>query len=524
MNTYDPNSFQQYNDSDKENSYAGPENWNNSGMRANRTNSVPGGRKPKKKNSARKKIAAFAAMTVLFGAVAGGSFYGAKAIADKVTGAEESSVTIGSTADSIEQKNNSGATEGQSGTVINRQEKGSIDIPNGLAGSAGESALEEGTEETLNEAETQSSGTIGSTSEANKKSSLTHAASNVSYNLTVADIAENTMPAMVAITNTSVEKVRNFFYGGMQDYESVSKGTGVIVGQNDKEILIATNAHVVNNADSISVTFVDEKTVEGEIKGSDTRNDLAVVAVQIADISADTLSKIKFVEIGDSDAAKVGEQVVAIGNALGYGQSVSSGYLSAKNRGIETVETQNGQPEEGQDETAGLLQTDAAINPGNSGGALLNMQGQLIGINSAKYAETSVEGMGFAIPINTAAPILENMMNRETRVKVSSENAAYFGITCLSVSEEAAQYYHIPEGVYVQEVVQGGAADKAGIKQGDIITAIDDQEITSDEELTGTLAYYAAGDKAVVTIARAGAGGKYEDVKVEITFDKRPQQ
>jgi len=510
MNTYDPNSFQQYNDSNTEetnnnfhaqsmspqNETEGQRNradtdWSrtyysqgqrNGQMSMNSRYSTPGGRKPKKKNSIRKKIAAFAALTVLFGATAGGTFYGAKTIAGKVAGAVES--------------------------AEEQQEQ--------------QEAKEKGTQ--TNESAAANSGKIGSTADANKQSSLTKAVSDTDYDLDVADIAENTMPAMVAITNTSVEKVRNFFYGGMQDYESVSKGTGVIVGQNDSEILIATNAHVINNADTISVTFVDETTVEGAVKGSDTKNDLAVVAVPIADISEDTFSQIKFVEIGDSDEVRVGEQVVAIGNALGYGQSVSSGYLSAKDRGVETVETQNAQQDEEQGETAGLLQTDAAINPGNSGGALLNMQGQLIGINSAKYADTSVEGMGFAIPINSAAPILEDMMNRETRTKVSKEDMAYFGITCYSVSEEAAQYYHIPEGVYVQDVSQGGAAEKAGIKQGDIITAIDDQEITSDEELTNTLSYYASGDKATVTIARAGAGGQYEDVTVEITFGKRPQQ
>ena len=483
MNTYDPDSYQKYNDYNNTNNYSAP-GQNNSGYNMNgqrMTNGMPGTGKPKKKNSMKKKVAAIAALAVLFGAVAGGTAFGAKAIASKVTGAEQKTEAAADT----------GSAEGT---------------------------------QTENGTGSANSTLIGSTAEANKQASLTKASTTTNYDLTVADIAENTMPAMVAITNTSVEKVRNFFYGGMQDYESVSKGTGVIVGQNDTEILIATNAHVINNADTISVTFVDEQTVEGAVKGADSKNDLAVVAVPIADISEDTMAQIKFVEIGDSDKAKVGEQVVAIGNALGYGQSVSSGYLSAKNRGVETVETQDGQQTEEQDETVGLLQTDAAINPGNSGGALLNMQGQLIGINSAKYADTEIEGMGFAIPINTAAPILEDMMNRETRTKVDSADAAYLGITCYSVSEEASQYYHIPEGVYVQEVGKDGAAEKAGIRQGDIITAIDDETIASDEDLTNTLQYYAAGDKATVTVARAGAGGQYEDVTVEITFGKRPQQ
>ena len=522
MNTYDPNSY-----FNEENT---TENENNSEYRLNGN---PGGKKPKKKNGAGKKAAAFAVLGVLLAGSFSGAFFGSRALSGKVTDAAESTQVIGSTQDSLEQFREDKQKEEEFGKTLNpgaAGEEKSAEADDTEAGAEGTEANADdskagagGTEANADETAgaddaagegqmTQNAGAIGSTSEANRQASLTKAAAETKYDLTVADIAENTMPAMVAITNTSVEKVRNYFYGGLQDYESVSMGTGVIVGQNDTEILIATNAHVISNAETLSVTFVDETTVEGAVKGSDSKNDLAVVAVPIENISQDTLSQIKFVEIGDSDEAKVGEQVVAIGNALGYGQSVSSGYLSAKDRGVETDE----------ENVKGLLQTDAAINPGNSGGALLNMQGELIGINSAKYAQTEVEGMGFAIPINTAAPILEKMMNRETRVKVSAENAAYLGIVCYSVSEEAAQYYHIPEGVYVQDVTPGSAAANAGVKQGDIITAIDEDEITSDEVLTQTLEYYAAGDTATITVARPGAGGQYTEENLTITFGSKP--
>ena len=437
------------------------------------------GRTGKKKKSSGfgKRFVTLGVSAALLGGIFGGAFYGTNALSEQIFG---SAVTEEADADTVTR-------------VF------------GSAAQADTSGEEEGAVQNM----------IGSTEEANQASAfLTHAVSEDDAVLSVAEIAENTMPAMVSITNTSVETVRNYFYGGMQqDYEAVSKGTGVIVGQNDTEILIATNAHVVSGADTISVTFVDEETVEGAIKGSDTENDLAVVAVAKDDIPDDTMNQIKFAEIGDSDEAKVGEQVVAIGNALGYGQSVSTGILSAKNRGADGTDEESGS----------FLQTDAAINPGNSGGALLNMKGELIGINSAKYADTEVEGMGFAIPINLAAPILENMMNRETRTKVESENAAYFGIQCYSVSEEASEYYHIPEGVYVQEITQGSAAAKAGMKQGDIITAIDDQKITSDEELTNILSYYAAGDSAEVTVSRAGVNGAYSETTLNITFGARPE-
>ena len=388
--------------------------------------------------------------------------------------------------------------------------------------------------------------------------------------LTVAEVADSAMPSMVAITNTGVERVRSFFSGQVQDYESISKGSGILIDETDEAYFIATNAHVVNNATSISVTFVDEQTAEGTLIGSDAQNDLAVLSVQKSDLTAETQNAIRVIEIGSSDDAHVGEQVVAIGNALGYGQSVSAGYLSAKNRSIET--------EEGN--TTGLLQTDAAINPGNSGGALLNMKGQLIGINSAKYADTEVEGMGFAIPINFAQPILSSLISGQgtglpEQLPDSSEgsgsygwpfdffggnengsggffgtpgedngsgsffgtpgdgslfgtpgegtqqgNGAYLGIRCYTVTEESASYYGIPQGVYIQEVTSGTAAAKAGLHQGDIVTAIDGQSVATKEDLSAKIAEKNPGDSSDLTVQR-NTGDAYETITFTVVFGTR---
>ncbi|MBQ6544897.1 MAG: trypsin-like peptidase domain-containing protein [Lachnospiraceae bacterium] len=335
--------------------------------------------------------------------------------------------------------------------------------------------------------------------------------------MSVADVADTVMPSMVAITNTSIEKVQNYFfygYGQPQSHESVSKGSGIIIGQTDEELLVATNAHVVNDAETLTVTFNDDSSAEGYVKGSDTKNDLAVVGVKLSDISEETLAVIRVITIGDSDGIRIGEQVVAIGNALGYGQSVSSGYLSAKDR---VIDTENG-------ETEGLLQTDAAINPGNSGGALLNMAGELIGINSAKYAETRVEGMGFAIPVNYAIPILEKMMNAEVRTPVDEANASYLGIRGVAITEEASKYYGMPQGIYLQEVVEGSPAEKAGLIKGDVITAIGEVDVDSQEALASEMQYYAAGDEAVLTVYRTNEKGEYTERTITVTLGTRPAE
>ena len=373
---------------------------------------------------------------------------------------------------------------------------------------------------------TNASKEIGSTSDANSSDST-----DSDGDLSVEDVAANSMPAMVAITNTSVSEVQNYlgngsFSNGGQTAESVSMGTGIIVGETDDLVLIATNAHVISGADQLSIAFVDDSAASGTVVGSDTTNDLAVVSVKKSDLSSDTLSQIKVITMGSSDDLKVGEQVVAIGNALGYGQSVSTGIVSALNRTITSQDESTGAATTSE----GMIQTDASINPGNSGGALLNMKGELIGINSAKYEDTSVEGMGYAIPISYAEPILTKLANGESAssdsTSTSGSGDAYLGIQGTSVTETYSQYYGIPEGVYVSAVAGGSAAEQAGIKQGDIITAVDNASVTSTEDLKTALSNYGAGDSATITLSRSasniqgygGSGNSYVSGTVTVTF------
>lgn len=329
---------------------------------------------------------------------------------------------------------------------------------------------------------------------------------------TVAQVAKSCMPSVVSITNASVKTVQDFF-GGVQQYPSESSGSGIIVGQNDSEILVATNNHVVADADTITVAFDDDAVYEAQVKGTDSDNDLAVVAVKIADMSEDTLKSIKVVSIGNSDELEIGEQVVAIGNALGYGQSVTSGWISAVDR---EVTDEDGKT------TGKLIQTDAAINPGNSGGALLNMQGELIGINSAKAAATEVEGMGYAIPVSVAQPILDELMNRETRYKTDEEHAGYIGVTCLNVDSTSAQTYGIPLGAFVDSVEEGGPAQTAGIQKGDVIVKFDGMTVSGSSDLVGKLEYYQAGETVDVVISRA-QNGEYQEQTVSVTLGKKSE-
>lgn len=332
---------------------------------------------------------------------------------------------------------------------------------------------------------------------------------------TVAQVAENAMPSLVTISTMSVEEMRSFF-GGTQEYEVEGAGTGVIVGKNDTELLIATNNHVVEGADSLSVGFVDETAVEGQIKGTDATNDLAVVAVKLSDISSDTMGQIKIATIGDSDELVLGEQVVAIGNALGYGQSVTSGYVSALDRNLQ-ISSDNGTT----NTYTGLIQTDAPINSGNSGGALLNMKGELIGINQAKSSTTqsgtTVDGIGFAIPINKAQESLQNLMNQTTREKVDESQASYLGIQGADVSSEASQMYGMPTGVAVSAVVEDGPAAQAGMLAGDIITGFDGRTITGMSQLQDVLQYYASGETVEVTVQRTDQG-EYKEQTVSVTL------
>lgn len=324
---------------------------------------------------------------------------------------------------------------------------------------------------------------------------------------TVAEIAQSCMPAIVSITNKSVEEVRSIF--GTRQYESTGAGSGIIIGQNDDELLIASNNHVVANAAELSVCFGDDedKVAEAKVKGMDAGNDLAILSVKVTDLTDEIKDTISIVKIGNSADVKVGDQVVAIGNALGYGQSVTTGIVSAKDRKV-TIEGM----------TAKLIQTDAAINPGNSGGALLNMQGELIGINSSKFASPVVEGMGYAIPIDTAEPILQELMNRETRDVVDVKKQGYMGISCQNVSPEIAEMYHIPQGVYVLEVAKDGGAQKAGIQKGDIIMKFDGMTISDYDDLKTSLQYYEAGEKVEVVIMRAKEDGGYEEQTVTVTL------
>ncbi len=329
---------------------------------------------------------------------------------------------------------------------------------------------------------------------------------------TVAQVAKSCMPSVVSITNASVKTVQDFF-GGVQEYPSESSGSGIIVGQNDSEILVATNNHVVADADTITVAFDDDAVYEAQVKGTDSDNDLAVVAVKIADMSEETLQSIKVVSIGNSDELEIGEQVVAIGNALGYGQSVTSGWVSAVDR---EVTDEDGKT------TGKLIQTDAAINPGNSGGALLNMQGELIGINSAKAAATEVEGMGYAIPVSVAQPILDELMNRETRYKADEDHAGYIGVTCLNVDSTSAQTYGIPLGAFVDSVEEGGPAQTAGIQKGDVIVKFDGMTVSGSSDLVGKLEYYQAGETVDVVISRA-QNGEYQEQTVSVTLGKKSE-
>ena len=327
----------------------------------------------------------------------------------------------------------------------------------------------------------------------------------------VADIAENAMPTIVAITNKSVQEVQSFYRGRTFQYESESCGSGIIVGENDTELLICTNNHVVEGARELTVSFIDESSYQAQIKGTDPSNDLAVVAVNLEDIDQDTLSQIKIAKLGDSDEMRVGEQVVAIGNALGYGQSVTTGIVSAKER---TIDVQEGRSIYSYED---LIQTDAAINPGNSGGALLNMNGELIGINSAKASSSGVEGMGYAIPVSKAQPILEKLMNRETRNMVDEDEAAYMGISGEGVSSEAVQLYNVPAGIYLTQVAEDSPAAKAGLQVGDIITAFDDVQVITMDELKDRLQYYKGGETVEMTVQSA-ANGAYTEKTVSITL------
>ena len=352
--------------------------------------------------------------------------------------------------------------------------------------------------------------TIGS--QDNAKSESTAAPATNLSSMDVSTIVDKAMPSVVSIYGKE-EVTQNSFFGP-QSYEAQSSGSGIIVGKTDSELLIVTNNHVIADTTSLEVEFSDGKKATASVKGGDSDNDVAVVAVKLSDMGEDTLSRISIANIGDSDNVKVGQGVVAIGNALGYGQSVTVGYISALNR---EVKTEGGT-------SRNLLQTDAAINPGNSGGALLNMQGQVIGINSAKYSDTAVEGMGYAIPISTVKDLIKELSSKETRTVVAQENQGYLGIQGKDIDEEMAKAYDMPQGIYVYKVVEGGAAASSDLKAKDIITKFDGQSVRSMEELKNMLTYYESGRKVDLTVQRLDDSGKYVEKTVSITLGKREAQ
>lgn len=337
---------------------------------------------------------------------------------------------------------------------------------------------------------------------------LNHTSSTVTSD--VSDIVEQAMPSIVSITNMSIQEVQSFF-GQTQEQESESLGSGIIVQQSDTELLIATNNHVVEGADTLTVTFVDDENVEANIKGTDPSKDLAIVAVPLESIKDSTMDAIAIATLGDSNEVQVGEPAIAIGNALGYGQSVTTGIVSATNRQIDM---------DGFDSE--LIQTDAAINPGNSGGALLNANGAVIGINTAKISSSVAEGMGYAIPISDASEVLTNLMNRETRTRVSDEERGYLGITGQDVSSDIGEAYNMPTGVYISEVTKGGGAEQAGLARGTIITGMEGVTIDSMETLQDQLSYYAVGETVELTVQVPASGGEYQEQTVSVTLGPNP--
>ena len=344
-------------------------------------------------------------------------------------------------------------------------------------------------------------GTISTVREAMGESSLA--------DTSVADVAEKVMPAIVSVYNKFTEESE--FFGRKYTQEGESAGSGIIIEETADELLIVTNNHVVEGADSLSVQFIDEENCEASLKGTDASSDLAVIAVALDSLSKETKEKIAIAELGDSDALRIGEHAIAIGNALGYGQSLTVGYISALNREITSEDGITGT----------FIQTDAAINPGNSGGALLNSRGQVIGINSNKIGGSTVEGMGFAIPISKAIPIIDSLKTQESRTKVAEEEQGVLGIYGITVTSDVASAYGLPVGAYIEEIIEGTGAEESDLQQGDIITAINGQSITGMEDLQNQLAYYSVGEEVTLTVQHPMEGGNYEEREVKLTLSRR---
>ena len=404
---------------------------------------------------------------------------------------------------------------------------GSFEGVNKLAGWSGATTVEAASnkdETTLTYAKSEKKDADASDS---KSDTGKDTGSTAKGSLDVSEIASEALPSIVSITTKSVQEVQNYFgmygmYGyapQQQEQEVEGSGSGIIVGKNDDELLIATNYHVVEGADTLSVAFTDGNAVEASVKGFDEERDLAVVSVSLDDVEDDTMDAVSIANIGSSDDLKVGEQVVAIGNALGYGQSVTTGIVSAKNR---RMDSDNNTVTDGSDDSSdgvNLIQTDAAINPGNSGGALLNMEGEVVGINSAKLASTEVEGMGYAIAISDVTDILQNLMNETSRDKLDDSEHGVLGIKGSSVSSEAVQMYGIPAGVFVKKVTEGGAADKAGLKANSVITEFNGKTVSSSNQLIEYLSYYEPDEEVELTV-QVPHGTSYKEETVKVTLDE----
>lgn len=404
---------------------------------------------------------------------------------------------------------------------------GSFEGVNKLAGWSGATTVEAASnkdETTLTYAKSEKKDADASDS---KSDTGKDTGSTAKGSLDVSEIVSEALPSIVSITTKSVQEVQNYFgmygmYGyapQQQEQEVEGSGSGIIVGKNDDELLIATNYHVVEGADTLSVAFTDGNAVEASVKGFDEERDLAVVSVSLDDVEDDTMDAVSIANIGSSDDLKVGEQVVAIGNALGYGQSVTTGIVSAKNR---RMDSDNNTVTDGSDDSSdgvNLIQTDAAINPGNSGGALLNMEGEVVGINSAKLASTEVEGMGYAIAISDVTDILQNLMNETSRDKLDDSEHGVLGIKGSSVSSEAVQMYGIPAGVFVKEVTEGGAADKAGLKANSVITEFNGKTVSSNNQLIEYLSYYEPDEEVELTV-EVPHGTSYKEETVKVTLDE----
>ena len=347
---------------------------------------------------------------------------------------------------------------------------------------------------------------------------ISHTGGSDSSNVSV--IVKEVMPSVVSITNMSIQQVQDFFFGGVFEQKSESAGTGIIISQTDDEILIVTNNHVVAGSEELTVTFADNESVTADIKGTDPAHDIAVIAVQLDSMKDETKDEIAVAVLGNSDDLKVGEPAIAIGNALGYGQSVTVGVISAMDR---TLSQAGGSDQPGAEDVK-LIQTDAAINHGNSGGALVNSRGEVIGINSSKLVGNSVEGVGYAIPISDVSDIIMELMNQKTKIKVAEEDRGFLGITGFDVVSDYADSFDMPIGVYVKEVTKDGAAKKAGIEKGDIIVKLDGATINSMSTLKEQLRYYAAGDEVKVTVQKPADQNEYEEEEYEVILEKAPEE